>query len=425
MPAVTSDPAVPAPLSVLIVSASMGAGHDGAARELCQRLESRGHRVRVVDYLAAVPLRLGPVVRSSYKWQLRLIPSSYEASYQTWVNKPARAGPLAAALSKVTGPALRRWVTQAQPDVIVSTYPLCSLVLGRDRLRGDLAAPVATFVTDFAVHPLWTHPGVDLHLTVHPQAAADAERLSGRAGAAPGPLVPGRFMAVEAGEGAVEAGEGAVEAGEGAVEAGEGAVEAGEGAVEAGEGADGAGKGTDEAGVARDRRRARARELFGIGDDERVVLLVAGSWGVGQITETFADVVATGRYTPLAVCGRNEGLCRKLAGQPGGRAIGWTDAMPDLLVAADVLVQNAGGLTCMEAFATGLPVVSYRPIAGHGRANASEMERAGVALYARDPADLGPALDQATGERHASLVAAGRAMFAGDAAADVVRLGGG
>ncbi|MGI8777226.1 MAG: MGDG synthase family glycosyltransferase [Acidimicrobiales bacterium] len=193
----TSEPTGPAPLSVLIVSASMGAGHDGAARELSRRLRAGGHRVTVVDYLAAVPLRLGPVVRSSYKWQLRLAPSTYEASYQTWVDKPSQAGPLATALSAVTGPALRRWVTQARPDVIVSTYPLCSLVLGRDRLRGRLAMPVATFITDFAVHPLWTHPGVDLHLTVHPQAAADAQRLSGRAGAAPGPLVPKRFMGVE------------------------------------------------------------------------------------------------------------------------------------------------------------------------------------------------------------------------------------
>jgi len=105
--------------------------------------------------------------------------------------------------------------------------------------------------------------------------------------------------------------------------------------------------------------------------------------------------------------------------------MGWTEAMPDLLLAADVLLQNAGGLTCMEAFATGLPVVSYRPIAGHGLANAAEMERAGVALYARDASELESVLDQATGPMRERLAAAGQAMFAGDAAAEVVRLGGG
>jgi len=393
MPAVSTESADPRPLKVLIVSASMGAGHDGAARELRRRLQDRGHRVTLVDYLDAVPLRIGPALRSAYKWQLRLVPSTYEASYQTWVDNPSRAQPLATALAAVTGPAVRRWVAASRPDVIVSTYPLGSLVLGRERQRGTLATPVATFVTDFAVHPLWTHPGVDLHLAVHPQAAAEARRLSGRDATAPGPLVPERFLSVDA-----------------------------DPARGVGDSAPGSARAQDPAQRA---ARAQARARFGISADQRVVLLVAGSWGVGQIAETFADVVATGRYTPLAVCGRNESLCRKLSSLPGGQAIGWTEAMPDLLIAADVLVQNAGGLTCMEAFATGLPVVSYRPIAGHGLANAAEMERAGVALYAHDAAELETVLDEATGRQRRHLAAAGQAMFAGDAAAEVARLAGG
>ena len=44
--------------------------------------------------------------------------------------------------------------------------------------------------------------------------------------------------------------------------------------------------------------------------------------------------------------------------------------MPALMAAADALVENAGGLTCMEAFAVGLPVITFQPIAGHGKDNA-------------------------------------------------------
>jgi UDP-N-acetylglucosamine:LPS N-acetylglucosamine transferase len=104
--------------------------------------------------------------------------------------------------------------------------------------------------------------------------------------------------------------------------------------------------------------------------------------------------------------------------------LGWTDDMPALMAAADVLVQNAGGLTCMEAFAAGLPVVSFRPIAGHGRENALHMERAGVAPLARDRAELAAVLDRATGPEGAQQVAAARAMFAGDAAREVLELAG-
>jgi processive 1,2-diacylglycerol beta-glucosyltransferase len=102
---------------------------------------------------------------------------------------------------------------------------------------------------------------------------------------------------------------------------------------------------------------------------------------------------------------------------------GWTDDMPALMAAADVLVENAGGLTCMEAFAAGLPVLTYRPIAGHGRGNAAEMEAAGVAAWAQ-PGGLRAALDETAGIGGARRRVAARAMFAGDAAHDVAVLAG-
>jgi UDP-N-acetylglucosamine:LPS N-acetylglucosamine transferase len=55
---------------------------------------------------------------------------------------------------------------------------------------------------------------------------------------------------------------------------------------------------------------------------------------------------------------------------------------------ADVLVQNAGGLSFTEAYVAGLPAVTYRPIPGHGRANARVMDEAGLAPWARTPDEL-------------------------------------
>jgi UDP-N-acetylglucosamine:LPS N-acetylglucosamine transferase len=55
---------------------------------------------------------------------------------------------------------------------------------------------------------------------------------------------------------------------------------------------------------------------------------------------------------------------------------------------ADVLVQNAGGLSFTEALVAGLPAVTYRPIPGHGRANARVMDAAGMAPWAQSVDDL-------------------------------------
>ena len=78
-------------------------------------------------------------------------------------------------------------------------------------------------------------------------------------------------------------------------------------------------------------------------------------------------------------------------------ALGWVDDMPSLLHAADVVVHNAGGLTSMEALASGVPLISYRCLPGHGVANAAALERLGLATWPRTVDELGAALRAALG----------------------------
>jgi UDP-N-acetylglucosamine:LPS N-acetylglucosamine transferase len=351
---------------ILVISASMGGGHDGAGRELVRRLGARGHEALMVDFLSAFPLRTGWLVRFGYWLELRFAPWSYDATYRLWYRMPFAIQPLAAFINLLTSRRVLRWVREANADVVVSTYPMASLVLGRARQRGKLGAPVATFITDFAVHPLWTHPGVDLHLCVHEQSAEAAAARSGRAATAPGPMVPDRFHADLP-------------------------------------------------------DRHAARQALGFDDDERLVLVVAGAWGIGDVAKTFDEVLSSG-FTPVVVCGNNEQLRRKLENRRGGHVLGWTDEMPTLMAAADVLVQNAGGLTCMEAFAAGLPVVSFEPIAGHGKDNAEKMAEAGVAAYATSAEELSPVLERATSLVGRAMTSKGRAMFVADPAGEVSAL---
>ncbi|MEO7070492.1 MAG: hypothetical protein ABI131_08370, partial [Nostocoides sp.] len=56
--------------------------------------------------------------------------------------------------------------------------------------------------------------------------------------------------------------------------------------------------------------------------------------------------------------------------------------------AVDAVVQNAGGSTSLEALAAGCPVVSYRCLPGHGETNAVALSHAGLAPWAKSPADL-------------------------------------
>ncbi len=351
----------------------MGAGHNGAAYELERRLQARGHEVRVVDFLPMLPFRYGSWLRWKYHLQLRRLPSSYERSYKLYSRRLGRfiRFPAAWYTHMLAGRALRKSIEDSRPEVIVSTYWLAALVLGRMRRQGTLSVPVASYLCDFAVHPLWVHPGVDLNLTVSPMSAVTADALRASVTRASGPLVGERFRAYEG------------------------------------------------------DREATRREL-GIDPDERAVLVVAGSWGVGDVAKTVEAIDRCGaQYHPITVCGHDEKLRASLVERAlKGTVIGWTDEMPALMAASDATVENAGGLTAMEAFAAGLPVITFQPIPGHGKDNASCMAQVGVNRYAHDENELATALSDATtpGPARDALVAAGHALFAGDPADDVLEL---
>jgi len=351
----------------------MGAGHNGAAYELERRLKARGHEVRVVDFLPMLPFGYGSYLRWSYHFQLTRLPASYDASYNLFSRRLGRfiRFPVAWCAHLLAGRALRRALEDSRPDVVVSTYWLASLVLGCMRKQGTLHVPVASYLCDFAVHPLWVHPGVDLNLTVSPASAVAAVALRARVTRASGPLVGERFHANHG-------------------------------------------------------DRDATRRTLGIEPNERAVLVVAGSWGVGSVADTVEAIRRCGeQYHPITVCGRDERLRASLVERGlKGTVLGWTDAMPALMAASDATVENAGGLTAMEAFAAGLPVISFQPIPGHGKENASCMAGSGVNRYAHDEQELAVALADATtlGPERDALIAAGRALFAGDPADDALEL---
>jgi hypothetical protein len=163
--------------------------------------------------------------------------------------------------------------------------------------------------------------------------------------------------------------------------------------------------------------RFSARESLGL-DGHQAVLVVAGSWGVGDVESTWSAITSTRAFTPVVVCGRDDNLLarvRALAASYAGDSVilGWTDEMPKLLAACDALVENAGGLTSLEAMKAGLPVVSFHPIAGHGKENTARMAEAGVSILARDPGELVAALDTVTtpGPARDAQIARGQALF--------------
>jgi UDP-N-acetylglucosamine:LPS N-acetylglucosamine transferase len=324
---------------VLIVSGSVGAGHDGAARELADRLRAAGVTVDVEDFLDTLPRWLTLLCREGYTTSVDHVPGAFQLLF----SRIEHEGPvwrIARALCMRGNALLTQWLADGEYDLVVSTYPLASQALGDLRDRGICRVPVVTYLTDPAAHRCWVHPAVDRHLTVTQTTADQGSAAYGVPLVAAGPLVPERF-----------------------------------------------------ARPVPPAELRRVRVELGLPEGRPVALLAGGSLGVGDLLPAVADVAAAG-LVPLVLCGRNEGLRRQLAAVPGAIALGWRTDVHVLLKVADVLVHNAGGLSFTESLVAGLPAVTYRPIPGHGRANAAVLEGAGLAPWPRTPEQLAAVLHE-------------------------------
>jgi hypothetical protein len=122
------------------------------------------------------------------------------------------------------------------------------------------------------------------------------------------------------------------------------------------------------------------------------VAVSGGGWGVGDIAGAVRELQTIEDTTIVCLAGKNEPQQRKLeetfAGDPRVHVWGFTSKMPELLAAADVLVHSTGGVTCLEARASGTPVVSYGLPVGHARINTRAMADLGLLRLAGDTREL-------------------------------------
>jgi UDP-N-acetylglucosamine:LPS N-acetylglucosamine transferase len=325
---------------VLILSADVGEGHAAAARALARQIEESPERaeVKVIDGLAAMGPLLRPVVEDGYRVQLRFFPWTYTIVYWLLEHVTPVRFLTRRLLCGLGARPLARAIEAESPDVIVSTYPAVTVVLAHLRRRSMVDCPTVATITDLTGLFFWAQPGIDMHLVMYGESMPSVERIAGRGSVTlVRPLISAEFL--------------------------------------------------------RPRCPIAARRALGLPEDGRMVVVSGGGWGVGDISGAVREFTAV-REVSSIVClaGRNDQLAERLRAdferEPRVHVYGFTDRMPELLAAADVLVHSTGGVTCLEARAAGTPVVSYGLPVGHARLNTQAMAELDLLRLARDTSEL-------------------------------------
>src|SRR3954469_1458844 len=154
--------------------------------------------------------------------------------------------------------------------------------------------------------------------------------------------------------------------------------------------------------------RAAARARFGLGADERCVLVFGGSLGARSINEAAVEAFAGAPYRVLHAAGaRDYAALRDRVPGDGYDLREYIDGFGEALLACDLCVARAGG-SVFEIAAHGRPaiLVPYPHAAGdHQAGNARWMADAGAAVVLRDE-ELTP--ERLRAEAGATALAAAR-----------------
>ena len=324
-------------LKILILSAPIGSGHRMAASALEEAL-LRLENVEVVqgNVFDFFPSAIGKAFLKFYETVLAVCPWLYAFSYR-WSN---RDGGSLRMRNLINGFLLRlgkSFIEEVKPDAVFSTHATPTGILSLYKQKFDPGLWLGVVVTDFTVHRWLVCPGVDAYFV------AD-EKLFGQIGSAAGrsetqPALYGWGIPVR-------------------------------------------GRFTEKQEPATIRREVRDR--FGWSAGAFVCLLAGGGGGMLPMeeivkslqNEKFKDIYV------VAVTGHNDGLCKKLEALQKGfsktesdestsrlAVLGFTDEMPQLMQAADVVITKAGGVSLAECLECGANILIYHPLPGQEQGN--------------------------------------------------------
>jgi 1,2-diacylglycerol 3-beta-galactosyltransferase len=318
---------VPKTKRALFLISDTGGGHRSASTAITAALDeitepySFEHRIDDVAAHCSFPLtQLG----LGYSMALRYAPPVYGALYYA-TNGRRRYRALIRFCEPMYRERLRDLFLQYQPDVIVSIHPLLNHAALRARTDAHMEhVPIVTVITDLGkVHESWLTPEADA--VVVPAREVFDRALS--RGVSPSKL---RLLGHPIHP-----------------------------------------KFDDVVGT-----KSELRAQLGLPQDKLVVLLMAGGEGGGKLLQT-AISLAKARLLPVhmvVICGRNEPLQQRLDEmsitlRTPMTVLGFTDKIPELFRAVDLLVTKAGPGALAEANAAQLPVVVYDYIPGQERGN--------------------------------------------------------
>jgi len=312
---------------ILILTASIGEGHNTAARNIHDAVLAETHgtsEVLVADpYTRTNPI-VNRLVQKSYATAINRYPRTWKIVFELLSKRGVVEG-MGPLLTELTT-AVRELIAEFRPDIIASTYPIFSYIITKIRRRDPaVVVPFYTVITDSTlINAVWYRYPCEGSLVADESTAATMRHD----GAAPEKIHVLGFPVNIAFESL-----------------------------------------TPTSPPADGKWKAL---FFPSGKTQYAVDVLQH---LGDIPNLEVTVITGRRYKVHAVL--------KEAGLPkNGTLMGWTDEMPKLMTTHHIFIGKAGGATVQEAIAAQIPFLVSHVVPGQEEGNIALIEQTGIGTLA-------------------------------------------
>lgn len=330
----------------LIVTASIGAGHNRAAEAIADEIKIKypAAKIQIVDFMSSKTAYLNGFLKEAYLKMLNLVPDVYEFLYAFTAGK-ARGTSLQSLLAMAMKNDMEALVKRCGAEVVICTHPFPCAAAAYLKKAKQADFILAGVITDFAVHQLWVYREVDLYFVANELIQNE---LAGRGIAlwkihnTGIPIAPSFRFAYD---------------------------------------------------------RKGLLDKFGLCGALPIILLMGGGLGLGGVKIALLQLEKLEiQLQILVVTGENPGLWAdmKKYGETSRHRVqawGFSKNVQELMAVATLLISKPGALTISEALAMELPMLLNEPIPGQEKENAAYVEKIGAAVWIKDSAGLAAAVE--------------------------------
>lgn len=334
---------------ILILHASLGAGHLNAAKALSEAFSYFSDvEVLCEDALAYANSLYRNTITQAYKQLSEKLPQLYKAFYEgsdiSDLDRSLDSNLVWAKLERPFFTELGQFVRETDPDAIVCVQQIPSRLLQLLEQEDQSSKPQYVVVTDVIAHSTWINYGVDGYFLPN---SLSATLLTQRGVNPSGLHVTGIPIKLE---------------------------------------------------VTTSKTKAGARAKLDLPLHTPIVSVFGGGLNPKRVQTMVADLLQSPMsLMVIAIAGRNEKLIEawedlELGDQVQLRKLGQIDYVDDVVVASDLIITKAGGLITSEILARGTPMVIVDPIPGQEEQNADVIAAAGAGVQIRLMEMVAPAV---------------------------------